>query len=98
MGGFNSPIEGTSEGVNALISSNLYESLKKNDMLYLQFRNYAEHKLDADDEEIYKGSPRRFEEDYPLEKYREGEVMFGPTSKIVPFSDTYNISSNKENQ
>jgi hypothetical protein len=95
MGGFNSPIDGSAEGVNALITSGMYESLKKNDKMYLQFRNYAKNDMEIDprlQKEVAYDNPHNFEENNLLSSYHEGEIMFAPTYKIVPFSDNYDTS------
>ena len=95
MGGFNSPIEGSAEGVNALITSNMYEPLKKNDHMYLQFRNYVKNVMEGDpklEKEVVYDNPHNFEENNLLSSYHEGEIMFGPTYKITPFSDNYDTS------
>lgn len=95
MGGFNSPIEGSADGVNALISSNMYESLKKNDKLFLQFRTYAKEEHQDDLEfltELTYDSSKVFEENNLFSSYHEGEIMFGPTFKTIPFSDSYDMS------
>lgn len=95
MGGFNTPIEGSAEGVNALITSNLHEPLKKNDKMYLQFRNYAKS-INKDDIELMNDiaydNSHTFVENNLLSSYHEGEIMFGPTFKTVPFTDAYDTT------
>jgi len=96
MGGFNTPIEGSAEGVNSMISSGLYESLKNNDKLYLQFRKYnKEVNLSTDQylsTNLNENKSKSINSNV-FGPYREGELLFAPTSKIMTSSDNYNCTS-----
>ena len=95
LGGFNTPIIGSATGVNSLIASNMFEPLKKNDKMYLEFRNYAKTSLICNSSEFKKISYDeclKFEQNSILNPYHEGEIMFAPTYCIIPFTDLYDTS------
>lgn len=95
MGGFNTPIIGSAKGVNSLIQSNMFESLKKNDKMYIDFRESVMASMPQDSSDLKKfdfDESRKFEQSSVLSPYHEGEVMFAPTYKIVPFTDSYDTS------
>lgn len=92
LGGFNTPIVGSASGVNSLITSNLFESLKENDKMYLDFREYAQNlSLDSDPDltdSFTYGTWRKNNENNLFGILHEGEIHFSPTYKIIPFTDT----------
>lgn len=95
MGGFNTPIVGSARGVNAMILSNMFESLKRNDKMYLEFQNYLSDVVlnnSSDQRKLSYDECRSFEQSSILNPYHEGEIMFAPTFKVTPFTDIYDTS------
>jgi len=94
MGGFNTPIVGSASGVNSMITSNLFESLKQNDKMHLDFREYSKSKKsDSSLVSSLVGDDSRKQDEHKLfGSYNEAEILFAPTSIITPFSDNFDTT------